>query len=135
MTRVAEDPLREARAIADQIAQRSPDSTAAAKRLFDAAYDALSLNSPAPKKEVLLSLSLSRRGDIWPALSLFRLNFRRMFCIHTSHSGSFPRATPRTTRACSVSRPTCSASSWAAGTSEQRLRLALRQKTPRRAPL
>eukprot|EP00310_Coccolithus_braarudii_P023457 CAMPEP_0183340586 /NCGR_PEP_ID=MMETSP0164_2-20130417/7089_1 /TAXON_ID=221442 /ORGANISM="Coccolithus pelagicus ssp braarudi, Strain PLY182g" /LENGTH=299 /DNA_ID=CAMNT_0025510747 /DNA_START=15 /DNA_END=910 /DNA_ORIENTATION=+ len=38
VTRVAEDPLAEARNLADEIAARSPDSTAAAKRLLHATY-------------------------------------------------------------------------------------------------
>jgi phosphoserine aminotransferase len=39
VTRVAEDPLAEAQRLAAEIAARSPDSAAAAKRLLDAAYD------------------------------------------------------------------------------------------------
>ena len=38
VTRVADEPLEEARRLAKEIAARSPDSTAAAKRLWHAAY-------------------------------------------------------------------------------------------------
>ena len=38
VTRIAEDPLEEARRLAREIAARSPDATAAAKRLLHATY-------------------------------------------------------------------------------------------------
>uniref|UniRef100_A0A7S3W482 Uncharacterized protein n=1 Tax=Emiliania huxleyi TaxID=2903 RepID=A0A7S3W482_EMIHU len=38
VTRLAEEPLAEARRLASEIAARSPDSTAAVKRLLDATY-------------------------------------------------------------------------------------------------
>ena len=38
MTRIAEDPLEEARRLAREISARSPDATAAAKRLTHATY-------------------------------------------------------------------------------------------------
>jgi len=38
VTRIAEDPLEEARRLAREISARSPDATAAAKRLTHATY-------------------------------------------------------------------------------------------------
>ena len=59
MTRIAEDPLEEARRLAREISARSPDATAAAKRLTHATYTEGCEEARSLALALTLSLSLS----------------------------------------------------------------------------
>jgi enoyl-CoA hydratase/carnithine racemase len=60
VTRLSEDPLADARALAAEIASKSPDAVRAAKRLYDEGWTASAAESLALEAELQLSLIGSR---------------------------------------------------------------------------